>query len=212
MFYFKNVKFKNILDINDLEIPAGKVTAIVGESGSGKTTLLKLLNKLISPDEGEITYHGTSLENMDSIDLRREVVMMGQEPVIFPGTVEDNLLMGLKFSEKPLPDKDTLQYAMRLVLLDKPLSENAGTLSGGEKQRLCFARVVLICPEVFLLDEPTSALDEGTEEVVMERFVDYIRKQGQTLIMVTHSLQIAEKFSDIIVEIKQGKVHGIRRK
>lgn len=100
MFLFDKVKYKDILDIDKLRIEKYKVTSIVGQSGSGKTTLLRLLNKLISCDSGEIYYDGKALSSLDSVKLRREVVMLGQEPVVFSGSIKDNLLAGLRFSEK----------------------------------------------------------------------------------------------------------------
>jgi len=99
MFDLEKVKYKNILDIEKLHIEKNKVTCIVGESGSGKTTLLKLFNKLISPDGGEIKYLDKSIHDIDSVQLRREVVMLPQSPAIYEGSVKENLLIGLKFSE-----------------------------------------------------------------------------------------------------------------
>ncbi len=206
MFCLRGVRYRDILDIERLEIPEGKVTCIVGESGSGKTTLLRLLNKLISYDNGEIVYKGRSLKDIDSVELRRRVVMLPQTPPIFPGTVRDNLLIGLVFSEKPLVGEEKLLEIMEMVHLDKGLDEDAEKLSGGEKQRLALGRVLLMDPEVFLLDEPSSALDEDTEEVVIGSLVKYAGERGKTVVMVTHSKQVARSFSDKIVEINHGRV------
>lgn len=100
MFVLKNVKYKDILNIEELHIPPRKITVITGKSGTGKTTLLKMLNKLISPDSGEIFFKGTPLKEIDSVELRRKVVMLPQFPVVFPGNVKENLILGLKFSGK----------------------------------------------------------------------------------------------------------------
>lgn len=206
MFILKNVKYKDILDIENLDIPKNKVTSIVGESGCGKTTLLRLLNKLISPNQGEMLYDGRTIDDIDSIELRRSVVMLPQTPVIFPGSVRDNLLIGLKFSEKPDAPDEELTKTLSMVHLSKSLDENAEKLSGGEKQRLALGRVVLMEPEVFLLDEPSSALDEDTEQLIIEKLCGFVREKNKTLIMVTHSKRVAQAFSDSIVEIKKGKI------
>jgi len=206
MFNLKNIKYKNILDISNLNIPKGKITTIVGESGSGKTTLLKLLNKLISFDEGELLYNNQSLSEIDSVELRRNVVMLPQAPAIFNGTVKDNLLIGLKFSEKPTVSDEKLQEILSMVHLNKALHESADKLSGGEKQRLALGRVILLEPEVFLLDEPSSSLDEDTEELIIGKLINYTREKGKSLVMVTHSRKVAQTFSDNIIEIKSGKV------
>ncbi|MBU5270447.1 ABC transporter ATP-binding protein [Clostridium cochlearium] len=206
MFLFKNVSYKNILNIRELNIPSHKVTCIVGQSGSGKTTLLRLLNKIISYDEGEILYNDKSLKTIDSIKLRREVIMLPQIPVMFNGNVKENLLIGLKFSEKPLVPDEILYEILEFVQLDKELSESVEKLSGGEKQKLCLARALLLNPEVFLLDEPSSALDEDTEHLIISSLVEYTKKNNKTLIMVTHSKKIAKNFSDNIIEIKNGSL------
>ena len=206
MFLFKNVSYKNILNIRELNIPSHKVTCIVGQSGSGKTTLLRLLNKIISYDEGEILYNDKSLRTIDSIKLRREVIMLPQIPVMFNGNVKENLLIGLKFSEKPLVPDEILYEILEFVQLDKELSESVEKLSGGEKQKLCLARALLLNPEVFLLDEPSSALDEDTEHLIISSLVEYTKKNNKTLIMVTHSKKIAKNFSDNIIEIKNGSL------
>jgi putative ABC transport system ATP-binding protein len=206
MFLLEKLKYKDILDISELELKTNKVTCIVGESGSGKTTLLKLLNKLISPDSGEITYEDKPLKNIPSVELRRKVAMLPQAAAIFPGTIKDNLLIGLKFAEKPMVSEEKLNQVLQLVKLNKGLKESAEKLSGGEKQRIALARLILLEPEVLLLDEPSSALDEETEQIIFKALVEYARENARSLIMVTHSKKVARDFSDEIVEIKEGKV------
>ncbi len=206
MFVLKNVVFKNILQIEQLTIPQRKITCIVGESGSGKTTLLKLLNHMISSDSGDIFYQGKRLEDLDPIQLRREVVMLSQVPLIFPGTIRDNLIIGLEFSEKPLVTDEELRHLLRSVKLKKDLSDNAMDLSGGEKQRLALCRIMLMEPEVFLLDEPSSALDDETEEMIIEQMVSFTRRKNKTLVMVTHSKRIARSYGELIVTMDQGKI------
>lgn len=206
MFTLNNIRFKNILEINELTIPQNKVTCIVGESGSGKTTLLRLLNKMISCDSGEILYDGQSIEFISSVQLRRNIVMLPQLPSIFPGTIRDNLLIGLKFSEKPTMDDEKLRQILMMVHLNKELDAESDKLSGGEKQRLALGRIILLDPEVFLLDEPSSALDEETERIIIEKLVTYTKETNKTLIMVTHSKIVAQSYADHIVELNHGKV------
>ena len=206
MFRLEGVKYRDILDIHALTIPKNKVTCVVGESGSGKTTLLRLFNKMISCTEGEIYYNNNAISTADSIELRREIVMLPQTPTIFTGTVRDNLLIGLKFSEKPSINDERLTEILKMVHLNKSLEETAENLSVGEKQRLALGRVILMEPTILLLDEPSSALDEDTERVIVEQLVHYIRQNGKSLIMVTHSRKIAQTYSDTIIEIRDGKI------
>ncbi|MFO7952506.1 MAG: ABC transporter ATP-binding protein [Bacillota bacterium] len=209
MFHLKNVQFKNILYINELAIEAGKTTCIVGESGSGKTTLLKLLNHLINYEQGQIKYKEEDLKGLDAISLRREVILLPQTPVIFPGTLRDNLQVGLQFSKKePAPDEKLLEEIHRLELY-KQLDDQTDTFSGGEKQRLALVRVILMDPEVLLLDEPTSALDDNTVDKVMNRILDYVKSRQKTLIMVTHSKQLAKVTGEKIITLENGLVSGI---
>ncbi|PFB60267.1 ABC transporter ATP-binding protein [Bacillus anthracis] len=210
MFILKDVTYKDILHIPYLQIQKEKITCIIGESGSGKSTLLRMLNDLQSPTSGTIEYNGKLISDYPPIQLRRDVVMLGQTPPIFDGTIKDNLLMGLRLSEKNFPNDDILQSALKIVSLEKNLEDNANSLSGGEKQRLAFARIVLMDPPVYLLDEPTSALDSDTERRVMKQFTTLVREKNKTVIFITHSQQLPEEIADDIIEIS--KANGATRK
>lgn len=202
MFYIQDLKYKSILNISELKIQEHKVTSIAGKSGSGKTTFLKMLNKMITPDSGNVFYYGKDIKNIDAIQLRREVVMLGQTPAIFPGSIRENLLIGRRFSNKaPLSDEKLIEMLKKLEL-DKSLDQDSEELSGGEKQRIALARVILSDPKVFLLDEPSSALDSETENLIITSLVNHSRENNKTLIMVTHSVKIGKEFSDVIIEIK----------
>lgn len=205
-FTLTDVRFRDILTIPRLEIRARAVTCIVGASGSGKTTLLKLLNRMVTPDTGTILYGETPVTQIDPVQLRRRVVMAGQTPVMFDGSIRDNLLIGRAFAgENPLPDDD-LRRLLTLMDLDKPLAADAAPLSGGEKQRVALARVLAMRPDVALLDEPSSALDAGTERTIIDRVIAAAREQGTTLVVVTHNRAMADRIADDIVEIRGGRV------
>ena len=207
MFSIEQITYKNIISISKLTIHEKEITCIVGESGSGKTTLLRMLNHLISPDQGRITFQNQDLMDIDPIELRRKVVMLPQTPVIFQGTLRDNLEIGLRFSDKSSPSEKELAETLKRVKLQKDLDENAQNLSGGEKQRLALGRILLMEPEVLLLDEPSSALDDETESLIIQTFVDYAKEHSKTLIMVTHSKALAKNFADRILQVRGGEVH-----
>lgn len=214
MFTLKDVTYRDIVDIPHLDIPSGKVTCIVGRSGSGKTTTLRMLNRMISPDTGTILYKGTPISEIDPVRLRRQVVMLPQTPVMFDGTIRDNLLIGLEFSERePVPD-DALRRVLEIMDLRKDLDDDAAPLSGGEKQRVALGRILVMRPDAALLDEPSSALDEGTERAVIGRLADAAHERGVTVVMVTHSRPLAEAVADHLVEIEAGRVvttNGVER-
>ena len=132
--------------------------------------------------------------------------MLAQNPVTFPGSVRDNLLMGRKFQEKDLLSDDILNKALESVKLDKSLGEDIDNLSGGEAQRLAIARLILCDSEVYLLDEPSSALDDLTEDFVIKTMVDMARENNKTIIYVTHSKDMADKYSDKLIKIVDGRI------
>lgn len=207
MFKLSNVKYKNILKVNNLEIEKNKITCILGKSGGGKTTFLKLLNNMISPTSGIIKFNDKNIFDYDPVELRRKVPMLPQNPVVFSGTIKENFDLALKYRDLKPKSKKNYKEILEKVDLDKQkLDKNAEDLSGGEKQRLSLARILLLEPNILLLDEPSSALDEKTEKLIIDTVVDYIRRKNGTLIMVTHSTKIAKEYGDEIVTINQGKI------
>lgn len=205
MFEIRNIKFRNILDIKFLNIDK-PITCVVGPSGSGKTTLLRMLNRLNIPDEGVILYNNKDISKIDTILLRRNVVMLGQTPVIYSGNIEDNLQIGLEFSKRLPASKSRMKEILERVELNKKLTDGCGNLSGGEKQRLCLARVMLMDADTYLLDEPSAALDKDTEQFIIDNFSKFVLENNKELIMITHSEQIAQKYNNSIVRIENGEV------
>ncbi|MYL59317.1 ATP-binding cassette domain-containing protein, partial [Virgibacillus halodenitrificans] len=167
MFEIVDVEVDSIFEMHQVKIEE-QVTGIVGQSGSGKSTFLRLLNNLDTPSKGNIYYKDKSLLDIDPIMLRQKVVMVPQTPVIFDGTIYDNLVIGHEFNGQSIPAERELQEMLHMLQLDKDLNTNASDLSGGEKQRLALGRVLLMdTAEVYLLDEPSSALDDKTAEHVL---------------------------------------------
>ncbi|MFJ7747290.1 ATP-binding cassette domain-containing protein [Peribacillus sp. NPDC097295] len=203
MFKLENVTSKGILTIDHLEIPAGTITCLTGESGAGKTSLLRLLNRMNEPDTGEIFYQGQLLETLNPVALRRKVTMLSQTALTLPGTIEENLQMGLALTDREPRSKDELMKVLETTLLKKPLSADAEKLSGGEKQRLALARLLLLKADVYLLDEPTSALDEETELEVMSRFIAEVKQERGTVIMITHSKRLADTCAERRIVLKK---------
>lgn len=205
IFRLENIRYKGILKIDDLRISACMVTCLTGESGAGKTSLLRLLNRMDDPDSGSIYYQDRLLDEFNPIELRRKVTMLSQAPFTLPGTIEENLQIGLELTEREKKDKAELVKALETVQLQKSLDEGAENLSGGEKQRLALARLLLLKPEVYLLDEPTSALDEEAEMTVMSRFLEEVKREKGTVIMITHSKQLAEICAEKRIVLKKAK-------
>lgn len=206
MFEFHDVTFKDIIKIDELQINHNEITCIIGPSGSGKSTMLKLINKLISPSSGYITYNGKNIANIDPVSYRRRVPMLAQNPLTFKGSIRDNLLIGRKFQDKDPVSDEILNKALASVKLDKSLSTDMENLSGGECQRVSIARLMLLDSQIYLLDEPSSALDDITEDFVIGTMVDMAKKENKTIIYVTHSSEISKKYSDRIIKIVDGEI------
>jgi len=205
-FRLEHIKYKGILDIAELTIPSDQVICLTGKSGSGKTTLMKLLNGMISPDSGEVYAGDQRVSEMDLVQLRRDVTMLQQTPSIFEGTVGENLKIGRKFAGGSPATEEEMQQALEAVHLNKQLDDDADELSGGEKQRLAFARVLLLSPKVLLLDEPTSALDEETAHEIMRQVLKKFKQNKQTVVMVTHAQSMVDAFAEFVVKLEAGKV------
>lgn len=209
MFKLDRVRYRDIISVDNLTINENETTCIVGESGSGKTTFLKLLNHMVNYNQGTITYGGDDLKKLDAVLLRREVILLPQVPVIFPGSIRENLLIGLAFSEKEPASDHRLLEEMKKVGLTKTLDEDAEPLSGGEKQRLALIRVILMEPKVLLLDEPTSALDEDSEQHIIDYIKGYLESKNKTLVLVTHSRELAYSFGKVIITVSKGTVAAV---
>jgi putative ABC transport system ATP-binding protein len=187
------------LDDVSLELAdGGGVTVLQGPSGSGKSTLLRLLNRLEAPDAGVVRYRGEDLAERDVLVHRREVGMVFQAPVLFPGTVADNLAVA-----RPVdPPRELLE---RAGLPASFLTREAGTLSGGEAQRACLARALATRPRVLLMDEPTSALDPDATAVI-EGLTRDLAADGIPVVLVSHDAAQAERLGDRIVRLAAGAV------
>lgn len=204
-FVLNNITVKEILNIEKLVVHSQAITCVLGASGSGKTTLLRLLNKLISPDQGTIMYDGQDLNELDSIDLRQEVILLSQTPIMLAETIEDDLIIGCKYANKEIPQKDALQVMLDKLQLKKQLSDETLNCSLGEKQRIALGRVLLMNPKVYLMDEPSASLDAHSETIIMDLIVEHTKENKQTLIMVTHNQQVANEYADDIIHLEAGK-------
>lgn len=211
-FVLKNVgqirENQVVLDNINLEIEHGAITALIGPSGAGKTSLLRLLNRLDEPVSGEIIYRSHPISEYPVQKLRRRVGFVFQTPVIFPGTVRQNLQAALKFTEKSAADSDRLiGDALLLAELDPAIAERDGSrLSVGQKQRVNIARALVTAPEVLLMDEPTSALDTETADRLMETVRRFKLEKEITVVMITHRLTEARRVSDHTIVMQAGRV------
>ena len=196
LFSLKNVSFQDILTYPDIAIPEGVTTFICGESGSGKSTMLKLLNGVISPTSGVITYAGKDITAFDPITLRREVLLVGQTSYLFDQPIRENFHTFAAYRDmEPISDEAMKTY-LNACSLELPLDSSCTLLSGGERQRVFIAIHLSLQPKVLMMDEPTSALDDKNAQALMENITSYCKEKDMSLIVVSHDKGIAERYAD----------------
>ncbi len=197
-----------ILDGVDLGIQTGRVTALIGPSGSGKTSLLRLLNRLDDPTAGEIRFRDRRFVDVPVRELRCRVGFVAQLPVMFPGTVRDNLSEAAQVVSAPEHELDArVARAIALAQLDPALLDrDAERLSVGQQRRVTIARALMTAPEALLLDEPTAGLDPPTAGRLLETVKRLVRDSGLTVLFATHRLEEARAASDETVVLTNGRV------
>jgi len=174
---------------------------IIGPSGAGKSSLLRLCNRLEVADEGCVRFRGEDVREIDPLALRRRVGMVFQTPTPFGGTVADNL----RVARGDLRD-DAARAVLGRVGLDPGLLDRpAADLSGGEAQRMCFARTLVTEPEVLLMDEPTSSVDPQAR-VAIEHLARTLLASGVVCIWVTHDLAQMHRLADRVLVMLDGVI------
>lgn len=205
MFAFEGVSVQaggaRILDGITASVPDRGVTVLLGASGSGKSTLLRLCNRLEVPSHGVVRFRGDDVASLDPLDLRRRVGMVFQRPTLFPGTVRDNLLVAA-----PDGDEATFVGVLDRAGLGAGFLERSGDdLSGGEAQRACLARTLVIRPQALLMDEPTSSLDDRNTRVLEERACQ-LAGDGVPVLWVTHDLDQAGRIGTHCLTLDSGRL------
>lgn len=190
----RSVPGKVLVEAATFSVAKAETLAIVGPSGSGKSSLLRLLNRLDEPTSGTVCLGETDYRQIAPRELRRRVGMVMQRPYLFPGTVKSNLQFGPRQRGSALPN-ERLEELLGAVGLAGYAARDVANLSGGEAQRVSFARTLANEPEVVLLDEPTSALDEDAKQGVEALIRDVVAERGLTCILVTHDIAQAARLA-----------------
>ena len=199
-----------LTDIN-LTIEDGSVFGIIGQSGAGKSTLVRCLNLLERPTSGSIIINGrdiTSLSEKELREFRSSVSMVFQNfSLLQQRTVLRNVMfpLELRHADKKEAEKRARELLELVGLADK-CDKYPSQLSGGQQQRVAIARALVNNPSIMLCDEATSALDSMTKHSILKLLKDINEKMGVTIVLITHSLAVAELICDNVVVIDEGKI------
>ncbi len=204
----KESKVKALTDIN-INIEKGEFVAIIGPSGSGKSTLLHLLGGLERLSNGSIKVNGKDISKLKDKELaeyrRKEVGFVFQQYNLIPVlNVEENIELPLMLGNDDI-DENYINELIEILGLKERKTHLPSQLSGGQQQRVAIGRALATKPSIILADEPTGNLDSKTTEEVMELLKKSIKKFNQTLIVITHDTDIAQK-ADRIINIVDGKI------
>ena len=206
---FSYVPEKPLIRGFNLSVKPGQRVAIVGPTGCGKTTFINLLMRFYDPDEGEITIDGVNTRQVSRKELRRSVGMVLQDTWLKAGTIRDNIAMGKpEATEEEIIAAAKQAHAHSFIRrlpqgYDTVISENGGSLSQGQKQLLCIARVMLCLPPMLFLDEATSSIDTRTEARIQKAFDTMMR--FRTSFIVAHRLSTIQE-ADLILVMRDGQI------
>ncbi len=202
----------NILNDVSFKIEKGQFVGIVGESGSGKSTLMKLISRLYSPNSGVVKIDNFDIEKVELYSLRKQIGIVPQEPILFSGSVKDNIsLTNSESNDQDIVKAAKLSEAHDFIMslpsgYSTPVGERGSSLSGGQRQRIAIARTLLNNPNLLILDEATSALDYNTENKLCNNLINEL--SDKTVFFITHRLSSIKK-ADCIIMMHKGRIDEI---
>ena len=199
---------KPVLDGATVEIRPGEILGILGVNGSGKTTLLKNLNRNLSPESGAVYLDGSDLQEMTKKDIAKTIAAVPQgNEIRFAFTVEEMVAMGRipfmrQFEGESSEDLKIIEQAMRDTGLWEMKDRLINEMSGGERQKVIIARALAQTPKYLLMDEPTNHLDISAQFDVLDLVSGLARKNGISVVLVSHNLPMAARYCDRVALVK----------
>ncbi|MBO4901849.1 MAG: ABC transporter ATP-binding protein [Lachnospiraceae bacterium] len=200
----------------DLQVCKGEFVAIVGQSGSGKSTLMNMIGALDRPTEGEYSLNGVDMFRADDRDLSaircNEIGFVFQTyNLVARTTALKNVELPMLYAGKSRSVRRSRAIELlRMMDMEERMKHTSDELSGGQKQRVAIARAMANDPAIILADEPTGALDSATGRLIMDIFHKLNKEQGKTIILITHSPELAEETQRILT-LKDGRITGCRK-
>lgn len=208
-YYGQNESLVKALDDVNVSVENGQFVAIIGTSGSGKSTLLNMLGGLDTPTSGSVQVENKSIEKMTEEQLtvfrRKRIGFIFQNYNLIPYlTAYENIVLPVRLDGKK-EDQALLKEIVHFLELDGKMANYPSHLSGGQQQRVAIARALISKPAIILADEPTGNLDTATSDKVIDLLKMTSKKFNQTIVMITHNPEIAEK-ADKRIRIEDGKI------
>lgn len=204
--YGKHTVLKDI----SLSVEQGEIVAVIGPSGAGKSTLLKLLDGLEKPTEGTVNLFSEELNKHSVRKLRSRTGMLFQKTILFDRTVEENITLGLSYRHIPAAErKKRTSELLAEINMESYAKHRGRTLSGGEGQRVAFARVLVTKPELLFLDEPTANLDPLATAALEEMILRENHAHKTTVIINTHDQAQAQRLADRVIVLIDGTIRQV---
>lgn len=203
---------RQILNIPHLTLPTDQLCVILGHNGSGKTTLMQCLARQLVPDQGTLSFNGQNLNALSQRTLAQQIAFLPQQLPASSGlTVRELVQLGRfpwrgTWGRLQKEDHDIVDNAIEHVGIGRYTNQSIEDLSGGERQRAWIAMLLAQQSPVLLLDEPTSALDVSHQYELMTLLQDLNRKTGQGMVLILHDINLAARYADHILAMKQGEI------
>lgn len=197
---------QTILNNVSFRATVGDRIGVMGPSGSGKSSLFRLLNLLMSPTQGQISYKDKNLQDYAPTELRRKIGYVLQKPYLFGTTVQENLIYPYQLLGQSPNLEEITAYLAQVKLPQNTLEKKNIALSGGEQQRIALIRSLLIKPDILLLDEVTAALDQENTTLLEELIVHEQDRHQLTLLFITHNPEQAKRLAHKILYLEAGNL------
>lgn len=206
---------KVVLKDFGMEIEQGEFISVIGGSGSGKTTVLKLINGLLTPDQGDIYIDDVNIRDLDQNELRRHIGYVIQNIGLFPHmSIEENIgyVLSLTKQDASMIHERAIELMGIMDLEPDLLQRYPDQLSGGQKQRVGIARALAGNPQLLLMDEPFGAVDEITRRSLQDELIRIHKQLGITIFFITHDIREALRLGDRIMVMKDGEIEQFAKK
>jgi iron complex transport system ATP-binding protein len=205
---------RTVVDSFDLAVPPGRITCIVGANACGKSTVLRAMARLLKPRGGRVLLDGKDLHAMPTKQVARTLGLLPQTPIAPEGIVVADLVSRGRhphqgaLSRWTREDDEAVAEALRLTDTAEIADRAVDELSGGQRQRTWIAMSLAQQTDVLLLDEPTTYLDVSHQVDVLDLLTDLNRQRGTTIVMVLHDLNLAARYADHLIAVRQGRLHA----